>query len=161
MISLCHIIGVNAKSRVAGKRNLPEKHLVSKTIPSSLHHFRKKCKWGKHQLEKWTGMYCVCRMGGVWCHCVFQCVGVRSSYSFLNGGWTVLACVGEGSRSCRETNLGALCRVFRWTRLTDTTWCPSSRLPTPSRTPHTTSPRPRAPSWARSSNTVRPSCVCV
>lgn len=44
--------------------------------------------------------------------------------------------------------------VSRSTHQTDTTWCPSSPPPTLSRTPHTTCPRPHAPSWVKSSNTV-------
>lgn len=165
---MCHIFCVNVNSKVAAKRQVIQVcsfHEIWQKNTTLKEWFLTPCiALGKNANEgnmktvKWTGMYCMCGMCGVWCRCVFQCVGVRSSYSFINGGWGVFVCVCEGSRSCRETNRGALCRVFRWTRPTDTTWCPSSPLPTPSRTPRTTSRRRRAPSWARSSNMVMQNC---
>lgn len=59
--------------------------------------------------------------------------------SHLNRAWCVPSCIA----------------VRRSTHPTDTTWCPSSRPPTLSRTPHTTCPRQHAPSWVKSLNTVR------
>lgn len=80
---------------------------------------------------------CVCDVAllSVWCVCVCVCAHLVKSYLQWNQSWSLFC-------------------FFRSTHLTDTTWCPSSRRPTPSRTPHTMSPHQHEPSWAKSSNMV-------
>lgn len=75
----------------------------------------------------------------------------------IDGGrkcsWVPVMCSWLDVLSCMD--------VSRSTHQTDTTWCPSSRPPTLSRTQRTMCPHQHAPSWAKSSNTVCLHCALV
>lgn len=86
-----------------------------------------------------SGMFLILKMSGRLKRVLNLFWKLLMGASHLNRAWCVPSCIA----------------VRRSTHPTDTTWCPSSRPPTLSRTPHTTCPRQHAPSWVKSLNTVR------